>query len=216
MKYVIICGGDGTRWGNYNGVNKHFAIINNETILDRTIRLLKENGVTDITVASNDYNIDGVKNYHITHTPEFYDADKFLSSVELWNDDMVIIYGDVYFSEKAIQKIVNKSLNTRRPILFCNPRNNEITGTEWGECFAFFIPLEHIVLTISALNNLVYLFSNGKIWRTGGWELARLLMNAKNLNRHRKTSKLYCVISDETDDLDYPDDYERIRKVVES
>jgi len=54
MKVLILCAGDGSRWGNYLGVPKQLVTINGETLLDRTIRLLRENQIADITIVSND------------------------------------------------------------------------------------------------------------------------------------------------------------------
>ena len=46
MKYIIMCGGPRSY--------KPLRVINNETIVERTIRLLRENGITDIAISTND------------------------------------------------------------------------------------------------------------------------------------------------------------------
>lgn len=50
MKYVIMAAGEGKRWNNFLGVPKHLIEINGETLLERTTRLLKENGVDDFVI----------------------------------------------------------------------------------------------------------------------------------------------------------------------
>ena len=48
MKYIIMCGGWYTHWKK----PKHLLEINGEPIVARTIRLLRESGVTDISISS--------------------------------------------------------------------------------------------------------------------------------------------------------------------
>lgn len=47
MKYIIMADGEGKRWGNYKGVPKHLITVEGETILERTIRLLRGRGIAD-------------------------------------------------------------------------------------------------------------------------------------------------------------------------
>ena len=53
---VIMCAGNGTRWNNYLGVPKHLINIGGETLIERVVRLLRNNNVGDIyiTVKDND------------------------------------------------------------------------------------------------------------------------------------------------------------------
>ena len=50
MKYVIMCGGF---YQNFREVPKQLSVVNGERLVDRTIRLLKENGVEEIYISSN-------------------------------------------------------------------------------------------------------------------------------------------------------------------
>lgn len=219
-KYIIIAAGEATRWGGYFGTPKHFAVLNGERILDRTIRLLQENGVSqnDIFVVSQNYQIDGIRNVHIRpNYKDNADADKFLSSRHIWNKTgrTVVLYGDVYFSEDSMRRIVDYELTAWT--LFCRPTASEITGTEWGECFAVSFYHWDIERGIQKLNQLVYLYKGELLDRIGGWEWARIMSGVPlvRMKKHREKLDVYQVIDDETDDLDYPDDYERLRKVVE-
>ena len=47
---IIMCGGV---YDNFK-IPKPLSVINGETLLERTIRLLKENGIEDILISSND------------------------------------------------------------------------------------------------------------------------------------------------------------------
>ena len=215
MRYIIICAGDGKRWNNYMGVPKHLALINNEPILYRTIRLLKENGVSsnEIYLVSKEYNLEECNTYYPTLTKEFHDADKFLSSKCLWDlhDRTVILYGDVYFTDDAIKSIVNYT--NKKWTLFCRPTASQITGKSWGECFAVnFYPRNIDKMTI-LLYRMVDMFDEGLIDRIGGWELTRL-MARRSPKKHMEKSNLYYVIDDFTEDIDYAEDYDNLVKAL--
>ena len=50
MKYILMCG------GNYKDkfeTPKQLLKVNGEVLVERTIRLLKENGITDIAISTN-------------------------------------------------------------------------------------------------------------------------------------------------------------------
>ena len=49
MKYIIMCGGSYPKFT----VPKQLLKINGEVIVERTIRLLRENGITDIAISTN-------------------------------------------------------------------------------------------------------------------------------------------------------------------
>jgi choline kinase len=88
MRAIIIAAGEATRWGNYLGVPKHLIPIDGEPIAKRTIRLLKDRGVSDIFLVGLDsdlYRLTGSKFYLAKKNPEYAGADKFLSSKELWD-----------------------------------------------------------------------------------------------------------------------------------
>ena len=48
-KYIIMCGGNSVKWETPRQLLK----INGETIVQRTIRLLRENRIEDIYISSN-------------------------------------------------------------------------------------------------------------------------------------------------------------------
>lgn len=217
LRVIIIAAGEATRWNNYGGTTKHMAVLNGEPIIMRAIRLLEENGVKDVHVVSKSYVITpGINNYRPKLNDANFDADKFLSSRELWNKSgrTIIVYGDVYFSEAAIKTILSDDSKDWR--LFCRPTASEITGTPYGECFAVsFYPHDH-KYCYATLRQLVYLYRGKALNRIGGWEWARVIAGIKpsKLKKHREDLPLYVTIDDETDDIDYPEDYERMKGVV--
>ena len=66
MKYIIMADGKGTRWQNYNDIPKHLIEIGGETLLGRTVRLLKEGDPNcDVIITSHDsrYEIPGAQRH---------------------------------------------------------------------------------------------------------------------------------------------------------
>ena len=113
MKYVIMCG------GNYKDqfeTPKPLLKVDGEVLVERTIRLLKENGIKDIAVSTDidDYNYLGVE---ILENKTNYIHDKYgkiKSSDSCWltayyplEDSACYLAGDVYWTEEAIKTIIN-------------------------------------------------------------------------------------------------------------
>ena len=66
MKYIIMADGKGTRWNNYHNIPKHLIESGGETLLARTVRLLRENDArADIVITSHDprYEVPGARRY---------------------------------------------------------------------------------------------------------------------------------------------------------
>ena len=47
-KYIIMCGGDYVKWKT----PRQLSIVDGEELVARTIRLLKENGINDISISN--------------------------------------------------------------------------------------------------------------------------------------------------------------------
>lgn len=104
MKYVIMADGKGTRWNNFNEIPKHFIEIDGERIIDRCVRLLKENDSgCEIIITSHDprYDIPGTTRYEPLNN--ILEIDRFTS--ELICDNICFMYGDTYYSENAIKTV---------------------------------------------------------------------------------------------------------------
>lgn len=214
VRAIIICAGEATRWGNYKDTPKHLIEIEGERLLHRTVRLLNERGVSDVHVVvkkkSELYEVEGSTQYEAKLDYEQNaDADKFLSSKELWNRDgrTLVIYGDCYFTDEAMDTIVGYPGKGWK--LFCRPDASKITGTPWGECFAqSFYPAD-LERHEAALHRIAELKKSGKIRRCGGWEHYRAMQGYpdEKLNRHVMAGN-FILIDDWTDDFDYPKDYD--------
>lgn len=213
-RIIIICAGEATRWKSHLGVPKHLIPIAGEPLLHRTVRLLRNLGVKDIQIVSKDdprYKIPGSNQFvPVLNPKENADADKFLSSRELWNDKgrTIVLYGDVFFSLEAMTAIIRSEETDWT--LFCRPEASRITGHKWGECFAIsFYPESHDEMTVQ-LRRTATLWKTGKISRCGGWELYRAMTGRpddKIRHPHTMTTN-FIKIDDFTEDFDSPEDYE--------
>ena len=187
--------GNGKRWGNYLKKPKHLVKINGETLLGRTTRLLKENGINDYVITGHDkrYSRYGTL---IPQTNNDCEIDRF----EKFDEPVCYLYGDVYYSEDAIKTIIETETED---ILFF--------GSE-DELFA--IKVKDLNLFYYNKDLVKDLYLEGKINRCIGWELYRSL-NGIPFEQHIIADK-YVLILDETDDIDYPEDYDKLKKRLEN
>lgn len=195
MSYVIMCAGEGKRWNNYLGIPKHLVEINGEPLLERTTRLLKENGITNYIITSSD---ERYKQYGETKEQSHKDCeiDRF---EEIESNEICYLYGDVYYTEEAIKTIIN---NKTENILFF--------GSEW-EIFA--IKVKNKKLFFEHKNKVKELYLKEELNRCIGWEIYRSLHNIP-FEEHKITED-YIKILDDTDDIDFPEDYEKFKKEKE-
>jgi len=187
MKYIIMCAGNGKRWNNFLGIPKHFVKIKGETLIGRTTRLLKENGITNYIITTND---ERYKQYGETK-PQTYNDCEVDRYDEIDDDEICYLYGDVYYTEEALKTIINTQTNE---ILFFGSEM-EIFGVKVKNKKLFF---EH-------KNKVKQLFLNGEIDRCIGWEVYKSI-NGLPLNEYAITDRFY-LINDETDDIDCPKHY---------
>lgn len=204
-KYVILaCSNDRTF-----DVPRQLVEINGEKIIERTIRLLRENGIDDITITvrGNYFDYLDVKIYKPTSTYDYinkvgYWLDAFPN--DLLDDKVCFIWGDVYFSEEAINTIVKTEINENT--FFCSHDNNsKYYIKEYDEPFAY--KIVDTDLFKKHIEIVKKLFEEGKTIRHPiVWEVYRS-MNGIDVNKHLMT-KNYVVINDITCDIDsYKDRY---------
>ena len=211
MKYIIMCG----------GVYKHFetpkqlSVINGETLVGRTIRLLKENGITDIAISSNDNRFDIFNIPRLEHENTYkYENGK---QVGYWVDayypmtePCIYLHGDVYYSEDSIKKIIN-----------LNPKVNTFIGNQYalnkehkkvGESFGWIIVDQKSFR--NAIEECKRLQDEGIPERMPvSWELYEVL-NGHNINDFIISEDTYLAIYDETIDIDAPWQIEKLEQKV--
>lgn len=190
MIYVIMAAGDGKRWNNYLGVPKQLIEINGETLLGRTTRILKENGIDNYVITGKDERF-GEYGRLITQSHNDCEVDRF----ELFNEPVCYLYGDVYYTEEAIKTIINAWVED---VMFLG------SGQE-----IFAVKVKELKLFYKHKNRVKRMYLNGEIGRCIGWEVYRSI-NGIPLDKHWINGR-YIYIEDDTNDIDYPEDYEEFK-----
>lgn len=216
MRAIIIAAGDATRWGNHLNTPKHLVEVDGEPILNRTVRLLNNNGVTDIhIVGPNDdrYKITGTSLFIPVKNPNYHGVDKFLNSEGLWSkcSRTLVMYGDVFYTDEAIKTIVE--FQGTDWTLFCRFSGSKISGGKYGECFVQSFYPKDINLHKEKLLLVVESVNNRNLKKSGGWEHYRAMneVTGRELRKHNQYNKCF-IIDDFTDDFDYPEDYDEFIK----
>lgn len=208
MKYIIMCG------GNYKDFKtpKQLLEVNGERVVDRTIRLLRENGVNDIYISSNNPMFDSCNAIRLEHNNTFVLENKsdkgfWLDAFYPVNEPVCYLWGDVYFSDNAIKTIVN--YKTDKDVLFGTSDALNIYHNNWGEPFAYIV--NNVDNFFKAIEDVKQLFIQGKVKRNPiVWELYRYLHNL-DINIQTITDD-YVAIDDGTIDIDSPEDIKRVGK----
>lgn len=202
---IIIAAGEASRWGDYKGIPKHLIDIHGQPLLTRTVNQLSTKVPHVWVVARNDDRYRNHQGRTLTVEPSDSDMDKFYSGRRLWgNQHILIVYGDVYFTDTAIATITQPVTDWH---LYCRPHGSTKTGSQHGECWAFSIPPKDHQQVLAAIIHLAGLHHLGQAPRTGGWELYRHLCGTP-LDSHTMKPGTYTIIDDHTEDFDYPSDYE--------
>lgn len=208
MRWFILANGEAKRWNNYLGVDKPLIQIDGETLLSRTVRLLKENNQEDIIIIGK-YEIEGAKNY----IPPFLNTkhEMFRDLGKMSDDPFVILNGDCYYTEAIIKDIIDR--DTKKWLHWCCQRPNKITGKPWEEGYAHKI-VDFKWWTIK-LTEYCDKVSKGEIKHISDWCINRYLIGIDLYIHQPNLMKDFDVDwEDETDDIDFKEDYHRWMKKV--
>lgn len=212
MKYIIMCGGVYDKWT----LPRQLFIFQGETLVARIIRLLKKNGVKDIAISSN-LNIfeglfDGIpvlkheNNYHVAQNHKIikgYWHEAFYPTTQ----SVCYIFGDVVFSQAAIEKIVNTKTNDIEFFASAPPFTNQYIK-EWAQPFA--IKVVNLDKFWKAINKVEEYDRDG-VWRRRPiiWELWQVIKKTPlNIINYEN----YVIINDYTCDIDDKGDLQKIIK----
>ena len=209
---IIMCG------GVYNNFKQHKALtkINGERLVDRTIRLLKQNSIEDIYVSATDPNFIDYKVLKHNNTYKYEDGNVSGYWVDAYyptDKPCIYLHGDVYYSEDAIKKIINY-----------NPKVNTMIGNQYalnekhdkvGEPFGWIIVDQKKFR--DAINKTKQLQDEGKIDRgyAIAWELYQVL-NGHDVNGFDINIDTYLPIYDETIDIDAPEQIDILNSKVKN
>lgn len=192
MKYIIMADGKGTRWQNYNDIPKHFIEINGETLLARTVRLLRQGDPEcEVIITSHDprYEVEGATRYEPENN--HLEIDRFTE--ELIADDVCFLYGDTYYSEEAAETIIKTVADDI--LFFGNQRSIVAVKVADGELFR------------SHVDRVRQLFIEGKIEKCIGWQVYQSFIGLPF--GEKKIESKYIILEDSTEDFNSPEDYNR-------
>jgi choline kinase len=217
ITFLIACSGQAQRWDNYMGVAKHLIKINGERILDRTIRLIrervKEDCVINVIAFDEKYKANGsilqIPQYETQTEKDEHFVNPFLYvSKRWWNDTgpTIILFGDVYFTEEAINTIINSVYNLDTYTFYGRPGASAYTGCKYGEIFGVSFTRDYSDNLWNTICEVKKLRDENKIKRFISWEVYRMLQSI-DLNTHEIKNN-FTIIDDFTDDFDYPRDYD--------
>ncbi len=192
MKYIIMADGKGTRWGNYRDKPKHLIEIDGETLLGRTVRLLKEKDPgCEVIITSHDsrYEFEGARRYEPKHN--VLEIDRFTE--ELIEDDICFLYGDTFYSEKAIKTIADTA--PEDILFFGNERAIVAVKIADGKLFRYHV------------DRVREKYLNGEIKKCIGWQVYQSFLNLPF--GEKKIDAKFILLKDGTEDFNSPEDYNR-------
>ena len=234
MKYIIMCGGKYPKFKT----PKQLLKVNDEVLVERTIRLLKENGVTDIAVSTNNPAFDylDVELLHnkddefVTLSENEFKASKYswLNAYYPMNEPVCYIHGDCYFSDEAIKTIVDTEVD--KTMFFCVPdvqdiANKDKRNLKGREPLAY--KVKDYKFFRNAIDELLKMVDEGKFRNAKcspiAWTAYRYIngldvgFNAQNygdLNSIFDSKGDYIIINDYTTDIDDEKDIISIENIL--
>lgn len=213
MKYIIMCGGTCLQWNEIRQLTK----IKGEPIVARTIRLLKEAGVTDINISTN--NVEAFEQFGVPilqHDNEYTSKGYNRCISGTWcnafyptNEPTTYLFGDVVYSPAAIRTIIDTE--TDDIMFFGSKPPFAHNYPKWYiEPFCFkVIDTDHLK---RACDEVKRLDAEGKFRRQPiAWEVWNVICGGDP----NDINYSYTVINDYTCDVDYPSEVEMIERYVE-
>lgn len=197
MQYIIMCGGDYPEWET----PRQLIEINGEPIVARTIRLLKECGVDDIAISSNNEVFS--KYAPVLKHDNRYTTTGYNKGNGLWCDcfyptdePTCYLFGDVVYSPEAIRTIVEYKTDD---IMFFASRFpfNRLYPKWYVEPFAFKVTdTQHLKDAVAEVRRLN---AEGKFHREPiAWEVWNVICETDP----NTINGSYVTINDYTCDID--------------
>ena len=220
MKYIIMCGGKYLSFSDFRPLIK----VNGEPLVERTIRLLRQFGIEDIAVSTNeDVNLLDYLDVPVLKFKNSYAAKSYNNFTGYWCDafyktDEPVCYlmGDTYYSMAALKKIIDSETND---ILFF--------GTDIpfapGYPKKFSEPLGFKVVNQTKFHEACDLFRRLQDLGPSRWPFCRLpiswelaqIISGYPLNRIIVRTPIFVGIHDFASDIDDPSEAESLKQTIE-
>ncbi len=199
MRYIIMCGGIYPQFEKPRQLTEIFG----ETLVERTIRLLRENGIEDIAISttSDAFNSFGVPVLRHANTFDQFKGGWWVDAFYPADEPVCYIFGDVYFSPQAIKTIVEYTVED--VMFFASGPYAFGMGyiKDWSEPFAF--KVEDVKYFQRCIKITKDRQRDGIFLRHPiSWELWQVIRGTEmNVIKNN-----YCQINDYTCDIDQPED----------
>ena len=214
MKYIIMCGGHYQKWST----PRQLLEFQHEPIVARTIRLLRENDITDIAISSNHEAFEqfGVPVLHHTNT---YDAVAYNNSTGHWCDAFYptdeptcYMFGDVIYSPAAVSTIVH--YQTADIAFFGSAPPFSQHYPKWYiEPFAFkVVNTDHLHQAVADVKRLTAEHRFGRV--PIAWEVWNVISRGPDGDVNYIDSNSYVHINDWTCDIDGPEEVRLIEEIA--
>lgn len=208
MKYIIMCGGTYPKWGETP--RQLLKLPSGETIVGRTIRLLRENGVTNVAISTNNeaFGQFGLPLLHHDNTWVAGKSGLWLEAFYPTDEPVCYIFGDVVYSENAIRTIVNQPTTDIDFFASAGPFDHRYIK---DYCEPFCFKVVNTKRFFECLKICAKYYELGMLQRSPiAWEVWQVCSGGK-LNF---IDRNFIVISDWTCDIDSPDDLNRLNMRV--
>lgn len=204
MRVFILCAGDGARWDEYLGIPKQHIRIGGETLLERTVRLVKSHDLRDIRIVAHDPRMGVPGCGLVTPRSSRFTAETLLSVIPRQKIRAVFLLGDVFYSERTMSAILTCRSDLR---VFGRPWPSFWSGRTHGEIFAIAFDSPRRDLIRNACTSTIQRGLAGG--RGNLWNLYQALIGAP-FDSKKFESPLFTIIDDITEDFDTPSEYENM------
>lgn len=206
MEFIIMAGTNYNPTGVTFEMPRQLAKIKGECLIERTIRLLREQGVTDIAISSENpiFEQFGVPVLKHNNTP-----DSWLNAFYPTDEPVCYLYGDVCYSPNAIKTIVETQTDDIEFFASAPPFAENYIKNHAEPLGYKVVNTEHFKQAIAETKDL---FRKGILKREISWELWQVIKKTP-LNTIIYTN--YTAINDYSVDIDTPRELMKIEKYVE-
>jgi choline kinase len=223
LEVIVIAGGEGSRF--QSDTPKHLVEITGESLVRVTAkRLLKYTNNLKIIIPpdaeiykqllGSEFQLAPRVGSVKPGTGKCIEAIKASSA----NKNLLIIYGDCYFTYAALEKIFQKILlgGGEDILFFCRHSGEAFVNKGGGEIFGVYLEKNFKNDFVKAAIKTQELFDSKKIWRDLTWEIAKTLKNHTIENEYHEHPNFdfYFEINDLTDDIDFIEEYDNLRTLL--
>lgn len=199
MRYIIMCGGNYSAWDT----PRQLTVVCGETLVGRTIRLLKEAGVDDIAISTDN---DAFLRFGVPLLRHFNDFNTqgrgyWVEAFYPMEEPACYLMGDVFYSQNAIDTIVHAETKGIAFFASTPPFPTEYIKP-WAEPFGFKVTDQkrfRAAIDFVKANEKTGIFLRRPI----AWELWQVI-NGENVRTINYNN--YIAINDYTCDIDQKQD----------